>query len=380
MTLAKRLIVPLCLLALVVAAGFAMFGTEKTKKLTAHFPRTISLYVGSPVKVLGVQVGAVDKVTPTGTDVTVQMHYDDDVDVPADAQAVIVSPSIVGDRYIQLTPVYESGPKLADGATLVDQDTAVPLELDQIYSSLDQLNVALGPNGANKNGALSDLLSTTAENFGGEGAQFHETIENFSTLSQTLDDNKEALFGSARELEGFINTLATNDKTVRQFNQSLSDVSDLLSGEKEELAAALHNLSIGLGDVATFVKENRDILSQNITHINRVAKVLVKQRAALDETLKDAPVALNNLALTYNPQAGTLDTNANLGELVNQIASDPQTLVCGFLSQADKSGQLCNLASSVLKRSAPFGTGSSYGQPFDPSLGGLVGTAEGSAR
>ena len=75
--------------------------------------------------------------------------------------------------------------------------------------------------------------------------------------------------------------------------------------------------------------------------------MLVKQRAALDETLRDAPLALNNLTLTYNPQAGTLDTNANLGELVNQIASDPQTLVCGFLGQADHSGQLCNLASSV---------------------------------
>ena len=381
MSLAKRAIVPLCLLALVVAAGMTMFlGGDDTKKLTAHFPRTISLYEGSPVKVLGVQVGAVDKVTPTGTDVVVEMHYDDTIDIPADAQAVIVSPSIVGDRYIQLTPVYEDGPKLGDGAVLQDQDTGVPLELDQIYSSLDQLNVALGPNGANKNGALSDLLATTAENFGGQGAQFHQTIQDFSTLSQTLDDNKEALFGSARELEGFISTLATNDKTVRQFNQSLSDVSDLLSGEKEELAAALHNLSVGLGDVATFVKENRDILGKNITHINRVAKVLVKQRAALDETLTNAPLALNNLALTYNPQAGTLDTNANLGELVNQIASDPQTLVCGFLGQVDKSGQLCDLASQVLKRSAPFGTGTSYGQHFDPTLGGLVATDEGSER
>jgi hypothetical protein len=108
--------------------------------------------------------------------------------------------------------------------------------------------------------------------------------------------------------------------------------------------------------------------------------VLVKQRAALDETLKDAPVALNNLALTYNPQSGTLDTNANLGEVVNQIASDPRTLVCGFLSQVDKSGQLCDLAGSVLNRSAPFGTGTSYGQQFDPTLGGLVASDEGSAK
>ncbi len=82
--LVKRMIVPLCLLALVVAAGFTMFlGGDDTKKLTAHFPRTISLYEGSPVKVLGVQVGAVDKVTPTGTDVVVEMHYDSTVDIPA---------------------------------------------------------------------------------------------------------------------------------------------------------------------------------------------------------------------------------------------------------------------------------------------------------
>jgi virulence factor Mce-like protein len=380
MTTFKRLIVPLAILALVVAAGFTMLRGENTKTLTAHFPRTISIYEGSAVKVLGVAVGNVDKVTPSGTDVVVEMHYDEDVDIPADAQAVIVAPSIVGDRYIQLTPVYESGPKLADGATLEGEDTAVPLELDQIYSSLDELNVALGPNGANKNGALSDLLEVTAENFGGQGAQFHQTIEDFSQLSQTLDDNKDELFGSARELEGFISTLATNDQTVRQFNQSLSNVSDMLSGEKEELAAALHNLSIGLGDVATFVRENREILGKNIQHINRVAKVLVKQRAALDETLRAAPVALNNLALTYNPQAGTLDTNANLGELIHQIESDPATLVCGFLSQADKSGQLCDLATTVLKRSAPFGTGTSYGKQFDLTLGGLVATDEGSER
>ena len=97
---------------------------------------------------------------------------------------------------------------LPDGAELDEDRTAVPLELDQIYSSVDDLTVALGPTGANKNGALSDLLESTARNFGGQGAKFHQTIEDFSKLSATLDDNKEELFGSAAELEGFISTLA----------------------------------------------------------------------------------------------------------------------------------------------------------------------------
>ena len=381
MSLLRRLAVPAVLLALVVAAGFTMFRSEDTKTLTAHFPRTISIYEGSEVKVLGVAIGSVDQVTPSGTDVVVTMHYDADVELPEDAQAVIVAPSIVGDRYVQITPVHDGGPTLADGAVLESEDTSVPLELDQIYSSLDELNVALGPNGANREGALTDLLEVTAENFGGQGAAFHQTIEDFSTLSETLDANKDELFGSAAELQGFLNTLATNDETVRQFNRSLSDVSDLLSGEKEELAAALQALSVGLGEVATFVKDNREILGKNIEHINRVAKVLVKQREALDETLRTAPLALGNLALTYNPQAGTLDTNANLGELFHQIESDPATLVCGFLSQVDNGGQLCDLTNTLLKRSSPFGaanpmgTGTSWGQPFDPSLGGLVEVA-----
>lgn len=379
MNAVKRLAIPVVLLVLVAAAGWVVFRDDSgTKTLTAKFPRTISVYEGSEVKVLGVAVGTVEKVTPTGTDVTVLMRYDADVELPEDAKAVIVAPSIVGDRYVQITPVYEKGPTLPDGATLSTQDTSVPLELDQIYGSLDRLSVALGPNGANREGALSDLLNVTAENFGGQGAAFNQTIQDFSSLTQTLDDNKDELFGSAAELQGFLNTLATNDATVRQFNTSLSNVSDLLDGEKEELAAALKNLSVGLDQVSTFVKDNKEILGKNIEHINRVAKVLVKQRDALDEVLRTAPLALNNLALTYNPQAGTLDTNANLGELVNQIQSDPATLVCGFLSQVDGAGQLCNLTNTLLKRSAPFGdgsplgTGTSWGQSFDPSLGGLV--------
>ncbi len=377
MTILRKVVPLLVVAALVVAAGLSLLGSDSSRKLTAHFPRTVSIYEGSEVRMLGVAIGKVDSVTPSGTDVTVAMHYDGDVKVPADASAVIVAPSIVGDRFIQLTPVYKGGPTLADGAVLQVDKTQVPLELDEIFGSLDKLTVALGPNGANANGALTDLLETTAANFGGQGAQFHTTIQNFAKLSETLDNNKEELFGSAAELEKFIKTLADNDQTVRSFNTSLANVSTTLAGEREELASALKNLSTGLGKVAQFVKDNKSILKKNITGLNRVTKVLVKQRDALEETLKTAPLALNNLALTYNPQAGTLDTNANLGELVNQIQSDPSTLVCGLVSVADSNGQLCNVVKQILPRGATFGSvaaglGSTPSVHNDLTLGGLV--------
>ncbi len=373
----RKLIVPGIIVALLAAAAFTMFGSEERKTLTAHFPRTVSIYEGSDVRILGVPVGTVDSVTPSGTDVVVTMSYEPETQVPADAKAVIIAPSVVGDRFVQLTPVMQSGDEeLEDGATLQQQQTAVPLELDQIYSSLDELNVALGPNGANRNGALTDLLEVTAENFGGQGEQFHQTIKDFGKFSQTLDDNKDELFGSAAALQGFIGTLAENDKTVRQFNQSLADVSGVLEGEREELRAALRNLGVAMGEVSTFVRDNRAVLGRNIKGINRVAKVLVKQRGALDEILGTAPLALNNLYLTYNPHAGTLDTRSNQGEVEGQIVNDPAAFFCGITGQADDSGELCSQFEDAFPRAA-FGTG---GQPmpwqntdrFDPTLGGLV--------
>lgn len=373
MTVVKKFLVPGVIVALLVAAGFAMFSGGDTKTLTAHFPRAISIYEGSDVRVLGVPVGTVDKVTPSGTDVIVVMSYDAKIKVPADAKAAIVAPSIVGDRFVQLTPVYDGGDVIADGEILDTDRTAAPLELDEIYSGLDKLNVALGPNGANRNGALTDLLETTAENFGGQGAKFHQTIQDFSKLSATLDNNKEELFGSAAELEGFINTLAENDKTVRSFNTSLADASTMLAGEREELAASLENLGVAMSEVSGFVKENREILGKNITGLNRVSKVLAKQRSALGEILTNAPLALNNLYLTYNPQAGTLDTNANVGELENQITSDPATVLCGFVNQADTSGAACDAIQAAFPRAGAFRKGDlSNGDQFDLTLGGLV--------
>src|SRR5690349_13961872 len=97
----KKIVVPAIIVALLVAAAFTFIGGGGgTKTLTAHFPRTVSIYEGSDVRVLGVPIGKVDTVTPSGTDVVVTMTYDAKVKVPADATAVIVSPSIVGDRFI----------------------------------------------------------------------------------------------------------------------------------------------------------------------------------------------------------------------------------------------------------------------------------------
>ena len=97
------------LLGLAAILTVAVTPTE-TKTVTAHFPRAVSVYDGTEVRILGVPVGEVTAVIPEGNSVRVEMEYDAQYDVPADAKAVIVTPTLVADRFVQLTPVYEGGP------------------------------------------------------------------------------------------------------------------------------------------------------------------------------------------------------------------------------------------------------------------------------
>jgi phospholipid/cholesterol/gamma-HCH transport system substrate-binding protein len=367
--------------AVVAALTWAAVPQQERKTLTASFPRTVSLYEGSDVRILGVPVGTVERVTPTGTDVTVTMSYDAQYKVPADAKAVIISPAVVGDRFVQLTPVYTGGKVLQDGAELSIEQTATPLELDEIYESIDQLMVALGPRGANSEGALTNLLDSTAENFAGQGKQFHETISNLGDLTGTLEGSKEELFGTVREMERFVSALAANDRTVRRFNDSLVQAAGLLEDERDELARALDNLGVAMKEVSSFVQENRSALSENIEGLNEVSKILVKQREALDETLGTAPLALTNLFHTYNPSTGTLDTRTNVGANIADLQHDPAMVLCSILHQASVPERDCNdLLGAALPRAAALPDGREPDIPadvvevehIDRSLAGIV--------
>lgn len=108
--------------------------------ITAYFPTTTGLYSGDDVRVLGVKVGSVGEIEPGPDFAKVTMSVDKSVDIPADAKAIIVAPSLVSGRFVQLTPVYAGGPTMQDGADIPVERTAVPVEWDEIKSELNKLS------------------------------------------------------------------------------------------------------------------------------------------------------------------------------------------------------------------------------------------------
>lgn len=284
-------------------------------RFDALFSTTVGVYPGSDVRMLGVGVGKVDSVTPVGTQVRVSMHLNRGVSAAADTGAVILSPSLVSDRYVQLTGLYTAGAKLAAGATIPTSRTATPVELDQLYNSIDQLSTALGPSGANANGALSNLINTGAANLDGNGKAFNDTVNQLSKATSVFADSKDNLFATIDNLKNFTTMLAKNNTGVQQVNQQLASVSQLLADDRQSFADALNQLGTALGSVSTFINQNRGRLKSNVDKLSVTSQLLVKQRDSLQQMLKSVPLALQNLINAYDPAHGTLNGRADLNEL-----------------------------------------------------------------
>jgi virulence factor Mce-like protein len=331
---------------LVLVAGLAVTasasGSGGTMHLTAKFTKVIGLYKGNDVRVLGVKIGQIESLKVEGSYVVVKMSYSGKYKLPANVGAVLVPPSVVSDRYVQLTPVYQGGQTLPDNATLDLDHTVVPLEFDEIFKNLDQLNRALGPNGANSTGALSRLVDVSAANLAGNGDALNGALKEFSQAISTLAGSRGNLFDTVKQLQQFTSMLAQNDGGIRALNTNLAKVGGQLAGERKDLGQALANLSTALQLVASFVKDNRTHLTSDISKLTSVTNVLTKEKKAVAEIIDMAPFALSNLSLAYDPDAKTLDTLDAAGS-----AFANPTGPNGFLCELSASSPIPGLHSSL---------------------------------
>jgi len=333
---------------LLLAGTFVFVGKdEPSKTVTAHFPRAVSVYVGTDVRILGVNVGEVTAVIPEGNSVRVEMEYDAKYDVPADAKAAIVTPTLVADRFVQLTPAFEEGDKvMASGADIPLPDTGVPVELDRIYASLEDLTIALGPNGVNKDGTLDHTLAAAREAFEGNGALGNQMIRNLSEAAVTFGEGSGDLFETVSSLARFTEVLATNDAVVRAFMKDLAEVSAALADEREELTAAVAAVADAVGTVESFVRDNREALVSDLEKLTRTLKTINSEKESIDTALTVAPVAMGNLILAFDAKSSSVGSRIG----IQQNVADLDGFLCAIVQQSGMPAVSKDLACTLFEQ------------------------------
>src|SRR6201999_3921416 len=253
--------------------------------------------------------------------------------VPADVRAAILSPSLVTSRAIQLVPVYSGGPKLADGATIPEERTAVPVEWDDLRKQLEKLTESLQPTTEGGTSALGEFVNTSAANLRGEGDTARDTIIKLSQAVSALGDHSTDIFSTLRNLETFVSQLTSSRELLASFNKNLANIPAVMTNTPNEWGQAIAGLDGAVNDLRPFVADNREAIGTTFDHLNAITTALNDSRRDIKQTLHVAPDTFQNFLNIYQPAQ-----SAVTGILAPVNFADTVQFLCGAIESAARVG------------------------------------------
>jgi phospholipid/cholesterol/gamma-HCH transport system substrate-binding protein len=331
-------------LAIVAALVLAYLGIQLYKKLTtntvvAYFPAANALYNGDKVEIMGVKVGAIDKVEPAGDKMKVTFHYSNKYKVPADAQAVILNPTLVASRLIQLEPVYKGGPVLADNAVIPEERTQVPTEWDELRNTITNVISKLGPTPQQPKGPFGDVIEAYADGLAGKGKQINTTFNDLSRALTALNQGRGDFFAVVRSLALFVNALHADDQKFVALNKNLAQFTNSLTGSDQDLSNALQQFDGLLSTVRPFLDKNAEVLTHDVNQLADTTNTLVQPDTlnSLETALHVIPTALSNVNLIYHPAHSAI-VGQPAGVVGTQGFANPMEFLCSAIQAGSRLG------------------------------------------
>lgn len=359
-------IVAAVLVGVLVAATYLVTqGHLGTRTVSAIFDTATGIYPGDQVRVAGVPVGTITSMKAEGTQVRIGMEVDDDVPVPADVRAIVVAENLVSARFVQLAPMYTSGPTLPDGATIPRDRTAVPVEWDEVKTQLNRLATDLGPQGDVSSTSVGRFIDSAADALDGNGAKLRKTISELSGAAAIFADSSGDLVGTVQNLQTFVSVLRDSSRQIVQFEDRLSTLTSALDGSRSDLDAALTDLSEVIDDVQRFVHDSSAETTEQVQRLADVTQNFVDLRMDLEQVLHVTPTSLANAYNMFDPRTGGAS-----GVFVLNNMSDPVSFICGMTGAlenvtAPETAKLCAQTLGPALRTTNFNY---LPFPFNPFL------------
>jgi phospholipid/cholesterol/gamma-HCH transport system substrate-binding protein len=302
-------------------------------EVVGYFDNSTGLFVGDDVRIRGVSVGKVAAIQPEPQRVRITFWFDRKYHVPADAKAVILSPQLVTGRAIQLTPPYTGGPTMSAGTVIPQDRTAVPVEWDDIRAQLERLTDMLQPTKPGGVSTLGALIDTASDNLRGQGAGIRDAVIKLSTTLSALGDHSKDIFGTVKNLSTLVTALRDSSSLLGELNVNLAQVTGLLADNPHEVGQAVRDLNAVVGDVQSFVAENREPIGVAAEKLSSISAAVVGSLDDIKQTLHSLPTVMANFNNIYEPANGSLT-----GELMVNNFANPVSFLCGAIQAASRLG------------------------------------------
>lgn len=266
---------------------FVTFSQHRTGSATAYsavFTDASDLATGDSVRISGIRVGTVQKVSlrPDKT-VVVKFDVDRSVALTTGTKLAVRYLNLVGDRYLALVDAPGSTQLLPAGSQIPPDKTAPALNLDLLLGGLKPVIQGLNPRDIN---ALTTSLLRILQ---GQGGTLESMFAQTSSFTNSLADNNQVVTQLIDNLRTLLETLtkeggnfsAAIDRTERLISE--------LSAERDPIGAAIDSLGAGTASLADLLTDARSPLAGTVDQLARLAPLLDGDKQLLEASLQKAP-------------------------------------------------------------------------------------------
>ena len=240
-----------------------MFNGGSDYRVTATFENAGQLVKGNYIEVAGRPIGKVESITlDENAQARVKMSIDSDFSpLHEGTTAVIRATSLSGiaNRYVEIHPGPNSAPKIEDGGEIHADSTQAPVDLDQLFNTLDPKTRK----------GLQNIVQGGATQYEGKTAKAAAALRYFSpALSSTSQVARELLL----DRQSFQRFVAESARVVSALDERRPDLVALV-GNANTTAKAIGDENVALAEALALLPPT----------LRRANTTFVNLRATLDD-------------------------------------------------------------------------------------------------
>ncbi|MGX9787858.1 MCE family protein [Mycobacterium sp. MMS18-G62] len=274
-----------CTLGIVaIIAIYGQLRYQPEKRYNAVFSSITGLKDGNFVRVAGVEVGKVKKIT-LREDATVNVEFatDSSVVLTEGTRAVIKYQNVVGDRFLALEEGAGAVKALQPGQTIPLERTEPALDLDALIGGFRPLLRALNPDQAN---ALTGQLVSVLQ---GQGATIGEFLTQTASLTSTLADRDQLIGDVINNLNVLLGTLGNDSQQLDKAVDSVAQLVKGLAERKEDISNGVAYIDAASGSVMDLLSRARPPLQNTVHQVDRAAGIAVADHEYLEHLIDGLP-------------------------------------------------------------------------------------------
>jgi phospholipid/cholesterol/gamma-HCH transport system substrate-binding protein len=275
--ISRKLMIWVTVLALGVSIFSVARGASSSRHLDAYFSRAVQVFPGNSVRVLGVDVGRVERAENVDEGVRVTFELDENVTLPADVQATIVPVSLLGERYIQLFPAYDGGAKF-EGNEIPISQTSVPTEQDELLRGLQDYFGELDPE------KVAEFVDNTAGILEDNGADLNELIDHASGVVGTLSDKRDSLADMITQFNELTQTLSTRQENLARLINDYNSLTRVVNENRTAVEGTIDGLNQAAVQLSDLLTAHSDPLNVDVDALTKTSRTLTRNVNRLAKT------------------------------------------------------------------------------------------------